>query len=91
MVFRFAERGIADEFIEGLRAASIPFESDDSDGPPYLIGVKTQYREKAVRINYTVLGRHREPFIADGMMRWGLIGLLGVLLLLAVLGMIFGD
>ncbi len=90
LVFRFKERGIALEFMDGLKAATIPFEEDQNDGPPHLVGVKTQYREVAVRINYTVTGRHREPFIADRLIRWVLLGFFGLLLLLVVLGMFFG-
>ncbi|MBP6643117.1 MAG: hypothetical protein KA186_08500 [Flavobacteriales bacterium] len=89
MVFRFTERRIADEFVDGLSAVSIPFEQDESDEAPFLVGVKAHNREAAVRINYAVLGKHRSPFIADGLFRWSVIGLFAILLLMAVLGMVF--
>lgn len=91
IVFRFKQRGIAKEFVDGLTAVSIPYEQDEGDGAPFLVGVKAHHRETAVRLNYTVLGRHRTPFIADGLVRWSIIGLFAALLLLAVLGMIFGK
>jgi len=88
MIFRFQTRAIANEFVEGLLAVSIPHEQDEGDGAPFLVGVKARHREAAVRINYTVLGRHRTPFIADGMFRWTVIGLFVLLMLMALLGMI---
>lgn len=91
MVFRFTERRIVDEFVESLSAVAIPFEQDESDEAPFLVGVKAHNREAAVRINYSVLGRHRKPFMADGVIRWSVIGLFVVLVLMAVLGMVFGK
>lgn len=86
MVFRFADRDMGREFVEGLLAEGIPHEVHDDDEAMRLIGVKQRHREAAIRINYVVLGRHREPFIGDGMLRWGLLGFTALLLLLAVLG-----
>ncbi len=86
MVFRFGDRELADEFLEGLRSASIPYEADLEDAGPHLVGVKQRHRESAIRINYTVLGRHRTPFVGDRTLRWGLLGLFLLLLALAVMG-----
>jgi hypothetical protein len=85
VVFRFQDRGMAAEFQEGLRTAGILHEVDD-DGPICLIGVKQRDRERAVHINYAVLGRHRKPFIGDTGLRYGLVGLFVVLLTLAIIG-----
>lgn len=86
MVFRFGDGDMAREFIEGLDEANIPHELDDGDGPLRLIGVKQRHREAAIRVNYVVLGRHREPFISNTLVRWALIGFTAILIALAVLG-----
>lgn len=86
MVFNFPTSQMAGEFMDGLTMAAIPFEADDSGGPPFLIGVKKQYRERAVQINYTVIGKHRKPFIGDDVFRWLLLVFVGVAILLAILG-----
>jgi hypothetical protein len=39
-----------------------------------------------VRLNYSVLGRHREPFIADGLLRWAVLGFVALIMLLALAG-----
>ncbi len=86
MVFNFATAAIAGEFMDGLTLKAIPYVADDSGGPPFLIAVKKQFREKAVEVNYIVIGRHRERFIGDDVFRWFLLVMVGVLVLLAVLG-----
>jgi hypothetical protein len=91
MVFRFATEDMAKEYVDGLEAAAIRYEMDDSGSAPYLVGVRQKDREAAVRINYVVLGRHRSPFIADRTLRWGVIGLVAVLALLVIIGMILGT
>lgn len=91
MVFRFKERAMAAEFVDGLIGSSIPFEQDESGNAPFLVGVKAQYREKAVRINYVVIGKYRSPFIADRILRWGLIGFLVLVFIMIVLGMVLGS
>ncbi len=85
MVFRFGDREMADEFMAGLDAAGIHYEAD-LDGTMNLIAVKQRHREAAIRIDYAVLGRHREPFIGDGMLRWGLLAFTLLLVLLAIVG-----
>jgi len=85
LVFRFGDADLAREFQEGLDGAGISCETNN-DGPPHLVGVRQRHREAAVRINYTVLGRHRRPFIGDGFLRWALLAFMALLLLLAVLG-----
>jgi len=86
MVFRFGDREMGREFVEGLDAAGIPYESNEEGDGMRLIGVKQRYRDAAVRINYQVLGRHREPFIGDRTIRWVLIAFTLGLVLLAFLG-----
>lgn len=86
MVFRFGDADMAREFLEGLEAAGIPYEADSDAMGPTLVGVKQRHRDAAVRINYQVLGRHRRPFIGDGLIRWALLGFTIVLVVLALLG-----
>ncbi|HRD51272.1 MAG TPA: hypothetical protein PKY96_01355 [Flavobacteriales bacterium] len=91
LVFRFPTAGQALEFEAELRAAGLRHERDEHGGPPYLVAARKADREKAVRLNYLVLGRHREPFIANKALRWALILLLGLLLGLIVIGAILGG
>lgn len=86
MVFRFGDRDMGREFMEGLEAAGIPYEANEEDERMRLIGVKQRHRDAAVKINYRVLGRHREPFIGDKAIRWTLIAFTMFLVLLALLG-----
>ena len=86
MVFNFPTSAMAGEFMDGLTMAAIPFEADESGGPPFLVGVKKQFREKAVEVNYTVIGKHRERFIGDDVFRWLVLGFVGLALLLAIIG-----
>jgi hypothetical protein len=88
MVFRFGKEQMAKEFIAGLNAAGIRHEADESVHAPFLVGVRQKDRETAVRINYTVLGRYRSPFIADRTLRWGVIGLVAILSILVIIGML---
>lgn len=86
LVFRYADAEMAAEFLAGLEAAGIPHEVDRDEGTLVLVGVKQRHRDAAVRINYAVLGRHREPFIGDGVLRWSLLLVVGLLVLLALWG-----
>jgi hypothetical protein len=86
MVFHFKDPKMAGEFMDGLTMAAIPFEADEDGGPPYLIGVKRSFRQKALEINYSVIGRHRQKFIGDSIFRWFVIALVSLAILLAVLG-----
>ncbi|MBK9148073.1 MAG: hypothetical protein IPM12_09710 [Flavobacteriales bacterium] len=88
LVFRFHSEEQALEFEEALRNGGLRHERDPEGGPPFLVAARRADRERAVRFNYTVMGRHREPFIANKPLRWGLIALLGVLLALAAVGAI---
>lgn len=90
MVFRFSDRSVAREFIAELEAAGIPYEAESEEdlvlGDLRLIGVKQRFREEAVRVNYLVLGRHREPFLSNTLIRWSLLGFVGILVALAIAG-----
>ena len=86
MVFNFPNSQMAGEFMDGLTMKAIPFEADDSGGPPFLIGVKKHFRERAIEVNYTVLGRHRKPFIGDVVFRWFLLVFVAVSIILAIAG-----
>jgi hypothetical protein len=86
IVFRFPDPGMAEEFRVAVAAAGLQHEVDTNGGPPFMVGVKQRHREQAVRLNYQVLGRHREPFIGDRLLRWVVLGFVGLLLALAVAG-----
>ncbi|MBX2980660.1 MAG: hypothetical protein KF905_15340 [Flavobacteriales bacterium] len=85
MVFRFGDAEMGSEFMHGLEQAGIRYEADRDEGMT-LIGVKQRHRDAAIRINYGVLGRHREPFISSPYVRWGLLGLVLLAILAAFLG-----
>lgn len=86
VVFHFKDPQMAGEFMDGLTMAAIPFEADETGGPPYLIGVKKTFRKKALEINYSVIGKHREKFIGDPIFRWFVIAMVGLVFLLAIVG-----
>ena len=86
IVFRFASAALAREFAAELEKGGIACEHAESTEPPHLVGVKQRHRELAVRANYLVLGRHRSPFIADGLFRWTVLIIVGLLVALAVIG-----
>lgn len=88
MVFRFPTSQMAGEFMDGLTMKAIPFEADDSGGPPFLIGVKKQFRERAVEVDYIVLGRHRQPFISDPVFRWFILIFVALAIILLIGGML---
>ncbi|MBK6342609.1 MAG: hypothetical protein IPF41_08485 [Flavobacteriales bacterium] len=91
LVFRFPSEAQALEFENALRSEGLRHERDPDGGPPFLVAARRSDREKAVRLNYLVLGRHREPFIANKALRWGLIGLLALLLALIIIGAWLGQ
>lgn len=91
LVFRFRDAHQADEFVQLLVAAKLRHERDTEGGPPYLVAVKQHHRSVAVRLNYIVLGRHRKPFLADPLLRWGVIGVVAVIILLALAGALLGK
>lgn len=85
LVFRFGDPGMGSEFIQGLEQAGIRYEADRDEGMT-LIGVKQRDRDAAIRVNYAVLGRYREPFISNALVRWGLLGLVLLAILAALIG-----
>jgi hypothetical protein len=86
LVFRFTDHSMAREFMQGLDAAGLKYETDEGDEGLRLVAVKQRHRDAAIRINYTVLGRHRQPFIGNATLRWSLLALTALLLLLALAG-----
>lgn len=90
LVFRFPVAAQREEFAQMLGAEGIRHEVDTDAGPPYLIGVRSRHRERAVRLNYTVLGRHRRPFLSDPLFRWSVLAAVGALLVLAFIGWLAG-
>ena len=88
MVFNFPTSQMAGEFMDALTMKAIPFEVDDSGGPPFLIGVKKHFRERAVKENYIVTGRHRRPFIVDPVFRWFVFIFVALAIILAVAGIL---
>lgn len=91
LVFWFRTEEQAMEFVQLLNADGLRNERDMGGGPPYMVAVKQHHRTTAVRFNYTVLGRHRKPFLADPVLRWGVIALVSVVILLALAGALLGP
>lgn len=85
VVFRFGDRELADEFTGELDKAAITYERD-TEGPPYLVAVRRRQREEALRLNYLVLGRHRDPIIPDRRLGWAIVAFVGIMLILAFIG-----
>lgn len=85
VVFRFGDHDLADEFVAELEKADIVHERD-TEGPPYLIAVRRRQREEALRLNYLVLGRHRDPIIPDRRIGWAIVAFVGIMLTLAIIG-----
>lgn len=86
LVFRFTEEEQAIEFGQLLEEHGLRHERDTAGGPPFMVAVKQHHRSAAVRLNYTVLGRHRKPFLADPVLRWGVIALVAFITMLALVG-----
>ena len=86
IVFRFGSADVRNEFTAELERIGIAFEQAQTTEPPHLVGVKQRHRELAVKANYQVLGKHRSPFIANGVLRWILLLFVGLILLLAIMG-----
>ncbi len=89
LVFRYGDVDRALAMRRALEAEGIPHEVDE-EGPPWLIGVRKKYRERAELLNYRALGGDRPRFIADRALRWLVLGLVGAVLLLALAGMLLG-
>ncbi|HOZ40249.1 MAG: hypothetical protein IPO05_12405 [Flavobacteriales bacterium] len=86
IVFRFGRSDLSVEFRSELDKVGIAYQSDGASEPPFLVAVKQRHRELAVRANYLVLGRHRSPFLADGILRWLVLIGVGALVTLALVG-----
>lgn len=86
LVFRFKSTEQADGFVRLLQEEELRFEQDRSEGPPFLVAVRSRHRSAAVRLNYIVLGQHRKPFMADAIFRWSVIGFVAALIVIAFLG-----
>jgi hypothetical protein len=84
MLFNFREELVRNEFAEELRRADIVHEVEDTREPPFRVAVKRRHREQAVKLNYLVIGRHRQPMIPDRR-----LGLALVLFVAAVVGLAF--
>jgi len=85
VVFRYGDRQLADEFVDELGKAGITHERD-TEGPPFLVAVRRRQREEALRLNYLVLGRHRDPIIPDRRLGWAIVIFVGIMLMLAITG-----
>jgi hypothetical protein len=92
LVFHFKEEIKAEQFEEALKKEGLFFErgqQEENDGSiRHLFGVRKSDTEVVEKINYTIIGKHRDPFIKDKSARWFIIGfgiLLGVLALLGAI------
>lgn len=95
LVFHFKEEIKAHEFEEALKSENLFYErgeQEENDGSiRHLFGVRKSDVELVEKLNYTVIGNHREPFIKDKGTRWFILGF-GILLgILAILGAILSK
>lgn len=88
LVFRFGFKDPADDFVAVLQQAGIAFERDEGEDGRHLVAVRQRHRETAVRLNYQVMGRYRAPFMSDAVLRWTVLGLVGLAIALALAGAI---
>jgi hypothetical protein len=92
LVFHFREEIKAEQFEAALKEKNLFYErgqQEENDGSiRYLFGVRKSDTDAVERINYIIIGKHREHFIKDKSARWFIVGfgiLLGVLALLGAL------
>lgn len=68
-VFRFAVKEQAEMFEEELIKANIPYEKEIHEGESFF-GVRRSVFEQVKIINYIVIGRFRQPFLANIYLRY---------------------
>ena len=87
LVFRYPTLRHAKDMVEELGKVGVRHEADLEEGPPFMVGVKKTDRALAEKLNYTVLGKHRKPFIPNKALRWVIILITVGILALAVAGL----
>lgn len=95
LVFHFKDEAQANAFEEKLKASNLFFErglQDDENGVVrHLFGVRKSDVDEVEKINYTILGQNRTPFIKDKSARWFIIGFGLLMIILAFLGAILSK
>ena len=95
LVFHFKKELQAQQFEEALIKESLFFErgtQEEDDGTMrYLFGVRKSDVDAIERINYTIIGKFREPFIKDKAARWFILGFGLLLIILAIIGAIYAK
>lgn len=74
-VFHFRKKEMADFFQQLLEKENIPFERDDGDPGEEVIlfGIKKEFYERTVKLNFLAWGKHRKPLIRNKAAGWMLI------------------
>lgn len=91
LVFRYPTSRHATDMVEELKRAGVRHEVDLLEGPPFMVGVKKTDRALAEKLNYTILGKYRKPFIANRVMRWAIILITVGILALAIAGLLLQE
>ena len=89
VVFHYLRKEQSDAFKELLEKEKIPFEMHtETEGKTvYLFAVKKINEKRAIRLNFLALGKHREKFIGDPVLRWVVLGIFFFAIALALAGL----
>lgn len=71
-IFRFNKVGLAEDFEQRLNTEKVQYQSHQEDGH-FMFGVSRNDFERVRKLNYLVMAAHREPMIANGILRWALV------------------
>ena len=71
-IFRFNKSHFAENFEERLKSESIEYHNHEEDGQ-FMFAVGSNDFDKARKLNYLVMAKHREPMIRNGFLRWSLV------------------
>lgn len=91
LVFKFTNPAMGLYFESLLEENNISFEKDDEghgQNDLLLYGVKTTYREEAVRLNFLAYAKLRKPLIPNVYLRYTVLLFFGFLVFLAIFGYI---
>lgn len=89
LIFTYTNEDMAVYFKKLLEDQNIPYEIDESEygvNNLYLFGVKTTYRNQAVKNNFLAYGKYRKPTISNSYLRYFLLTFLIGLITFAILG-----
>lgn len=88
IVFHYFKKEQAGEFERLLKEGNIEFEKhvEEEGRTIYLFGVHKKFEKEAVRMNFLAIGRNRQPFISDPLLRWLALIVFFLALALAIIG-----